>query len=69
MVVSLIFTNYRSFKKEAVISGYKSTLAGRVCNWQSSPLLAFWHIDVTMRHQIAGVEQAANHTDRSLLQL
>ena len=45
----------------------KSTLAGRVCNWHSSPLLAFWHIDVTMRHQIAGVEQAANHTNRSLL--
>ena len=47
----------------------KSTLAGRVCNWHSSPLLAFWHIDITMRHQIAGVEQVANHTNGSLLQL
>ena len=51
------------------LTDYKSTLAGRVCNWHCSPLLAFWHIDVTMRHQIAGVKQAANHTNRSLLQL
>ena len=44
----------------------KSTLAGRVYNYHGSTLL---HIDVTIRHQIAGVEQAVNHLDLSLLQL
>ena len=48
---------------------FKSTLAGRVCNYHSSTLLAFMHIDVTITHQIAGVEQAANHLDGLLLQL
>ena len=51
----------------------KSTLAGRVYNYHSSTLLAFLHIDVTIRHQIAGVKQgvkqAVNHLDLSLLQL
>ena len=47
----------------------KSTSAGRVYNYHSSTLLAFLHIDVTIRHQITGVEQAANHLDLSLLQL
>ena len=39
----------------------KSTLAGRVCNCHSSILLAFLHINVTIRHQIADVEQAVSH--------
>ena len=52
-----------------LIAAIKSTLAGRVCNSHSSPVLAFLHIDVTIRHQIAGVKQAANHFDWSLLQL
>ena len=43
------------------IGGVKSTLAGRVYNYHSSTLLVFLHIDVTIRHQIAGVDQAANH--------
>ena len=47
----------------------ESTLAGRVYNYHSSTLLAFLHIDVTIRHQIADVKQAANHLDLSLLQL
>ena len=48
------------------IGSNKSTLALRVYN---CPLLAFLHIDVTISHLIAGVEQAANHSDWSLLQL
>ena len=36
----------------------KSTLAGRVYNYHSSTLLAFLHIDVIIRHQIAGVKGA-----------
>ena len=36
----------------------KSTLAGRVFNLlHNSTLVAFLHIDVTISHQIAGVEQ------------
>ena len=66
IVMILLFLLYSIFKlkyMQTTKQRYycnKSTLAGRVCNWHSSPLLAFWHIDVTMRHQIAGVEQAAN---------
>ena len=32
-------------------------------------LLAFLHVDITMRYQIVGVKQDTNDTDRVLLQL
>ena len=35
---------------------------GRECDLDSSTLLVFLHIDVTVRHQAAGEEEAANHT-------
>ena len=65
MFFNVSFEILRETLKNMGRPGYEA----RVCNWHSSPLLAFWHIEVTMRHQIAGDEQAANHTNRSLLQL
>ena len=59
-------TSTEFFVYRTVLSGSKSTLAG---NCHSSTLLGFLHIDITIRHQIAGVKQAANHLYRSLLQL
>ena len=45
-----------------VLYDSKSTLAGRVFNLpHNSTLVAFLHIDVTISHQIAGVEQATDH--------
>ena len=44
----------------------KNTLAGRVCNYHRSILLAFLHIDVTIGHQIADVEKAAIRSPRQV---
>ena len=40
----------------------KSTLAVRVYSWHSSTLLAFWHTDITITGQTAGVKLAVDHS-------